>query len=309
MTYEEKKQLALNYIKNSDEENEKYTIFYRIYSFSTENLTEFFNKKLLNDKKVLITGSSADQIIVSQLFDSKKITHFDINPFCKYMYDLKMAALKELNIDSFINYFYFKYKNKNSLDYKKYELIRKNLTGESLDFWDSLYNTYTPLKIRKSIFMDTDEEENRNRYKCLIPYLFEDNYNKLKTKELIPVEFVECSILDLPNYIKDNYDLVYFSNILNRIETAELYKKNYVKKVYKFMSQMIKHTNIDGKILLNYFYSVPEVEFYKNSGTGKEVRIKYPIDILNQKENISYKEISSVADYEKDTVLIYTKKR
>ena len=50
-------------------------------------------------KDVLLTGSSADQLIVAQLYGAKSITCFDINPFVQYVYELKMAAIKSLDVD------------------------------------------------------------------------------------------------------------------------------------------------------------------------------------------------------------------
>lgn len=306
MTYEEKKQFAIKYIKTFDINIDGLLQFCKFYSFSTENLSDYFNKELLQNKKVLITGSSADQIITSQLFDAKMITNYDINPLVEFIYDLKIAAIKELDIDEFINYFYYRDINKSTLSYKQYDKIRKYLSGDSLDFWDTLYDKFKPLKIRKKLFVCTDEQDNRIYYKRYTPYLNNENYNLIKTKELVPVKFINCNVLNIPNHIDDKYDLIYFSNIFSRFEMAEFYKNHYIKNLYNFLSDILKITNENGEIILDYLYNVEKDERFDKDFH----RISFPIRMFNCEENISYKEISSIFDgsTNNDTILIYTKK-
>ena len=84
------------------------------------------------------------------------------------------------------------------------------------------------------------------------------------------------------------------------------YKNNYVREVYDFINNILKYTNEDGKLLLNYFYYCKKEDF--NSKNDMLHRINFLIRIFNCEENISYKEVPSIYDNEKDTVLIYTKK-
>lgn len=306
MTYEEKKQLAIKYIKTFDIDIDGLLQFYKFYSFSTENLTDYFNKELLENKKVLITGSSSDQIITSQLFDAKMITNYDINPLVEFIYDLKIAAIKELDIDEFINYFYYRNINESSLSYKQYDKIRKHLNNNSLDFWDTLYDKFKPLKIREKLFVCTDEPADRYIYKRFIPYLKDENYYLIKNKDLIPVEFVNCNVLNIPKNIDNNYDLIYFSNIFSRFEMFEFYENHYIKNLYKFLRYILDITNENGKIILDYLYNVKKDERFNKDFH----RIYFPIRIFNCEKNISYKEISSIFDGStiNDTILIYTKK-
>ena len=308
MTYQEKIDLALSYLNNKEKENDFRPIFSRIFPFSTENLTGFFNAELLQDKKVLITGSSADQIITSQLFNAKKITHFDINPFVEFMYDLKMGAIKELDDYEFLNYFYYNTENSETFRYKLYERIRKQLVGESLEFWDTLYNNFSPIKIRRRLFILNNEEE-KNKYKIILPYMFLENYKLLKEKELIPVEFIQCDILNLAQHLNDKYDIIYFSNIFGRQEMYHFYEYDYINNLTKFMTGILDHTKINGKVLLNYFYDLKQEDFYDEKNEMIYSNIRYPIELFNCEDNISYKEITGIEDDYKDTILIYTKKK
>ncbi len=308
MTYEEKKQLAHDYLKNKESEIEFRPFFNMIYPFTTENLAGFFNADLVKDKKILLTGSSADQILTSQLYDAKKITHFDINPFAEYMYNLKKAALKELSSFNFLDYFYYNLENANSFRLKEYEKIRNSLEGESLDFWDSLYDNYSPLKIRKRLFILRDEEEKMNKYYDLIPYLKRNNYELLQEKEFIPVEFIECNLLELANNLKDKYDVLYFSNILGRIEMSYFFNENYIENIYNFMTGILNFTEEEGKILINYFYSISKKDIYDKTNEDAIKYIHYPTSRFNCINNINYHEMVSISEHGRDTVMVYTKK-
>lgn len=311
MTYQEKKTLAITYISNTLDQNKKYSCFYQIYPFSTENLSGYFDEDLLKNKKVLLTGSSADQIITAQLFNAKKITCYDLNPFVEFMYDLKIAAIKELFRDEFINYFYYYNQNETSFDYKIYKRIRKSLTGESLDFWDTLYGSFSALEIRKKLFASKDEENNPELYKELIPYLSEENYYKLNEKSnFVKVGFIESNVLDVTEKLNDSYDTIYFSNIFSRLEMLNFYNKQYIRNLYNFMNRILSHTNLNGNIILDYFYGARKKEFFSVDQKWTH-HIRFPIKCFHCEQNISYKEVSSVAYDESakvDTVLIYTKK-
>lgn len=307
MTYQEKKELALSYLSNKEKENDYRPLFTRIYPFSTENLTGFFNAELLKDKKILLTGSSCDQILTAQLYGAKKITHFDINPFVEFMYDLKKAAVKELERYEFLNYFYYNYENPETFRYKQYEKIRESLEGDSLDFWDTLYDNYSPLKIRRRLFILNNEEE-MSKYRYLLPFMFIENYEKLKNTEFIPVEFIKSHILNLSKNLEDKYDTIYFSNILGRLEMIDFFSDDYIVNLHNFMKGILEHTEINGQILLNYFYgySIEDIRDKKNIDVTNY--IQYPISFFNCMNNISYKEMASISEEGKDTVLVYTKK-
>lgn len=307
MTYQERKELALSYLNNSDKLNDYRPLFNRIYPFSTENLTGFFNDNLVKDKKILVTGSSCDQVLSAQLFDAKEITHFDINPFVEFMYNLKISAVKELEAYEFLDYFYYNFENTDSFRYKTYEKIRKSLSGNSLDFWDTLYSNSSPLKIRRRLFILNNEEE-LNKYKYILPYMFPDNYRKLKEKELIPVEFINSDILRLPQNLKNKYDMIYFSNILGREEMIDFYDNDYFENVYKFINGILEHTEEEGKILLNYFYDLVQNDFNNKNNKMLYLYVTSTIEMFNCRNNIDFHEISSIDEGMKDTILIYTKK-
>jgi len=307
MTIEEKLNLAINYIENVS----NCPTFHQLYIFSTENLT-FFETLNLKDKDILLTGSSADQILTSVLYDANKITHFDINPFVKEMLELKIAAIKELNQEEFLNFFYY-YNDKNN--YKTYLKIRNNLNFESLFFWDNLFTRFGDKNIKIKLFKLQDLENDIKKYKKIIPYLNNNNYEKLKNKlnEInIEVDFLNSDVLKIPLKLQKNYDVIYFSNIFSRIEMISIYGKKYIKTLYNFMTNILTHTNENGIILLDYFYGHNKEEFDLDCNKPWTYHVRFPIKHFKCEKNISYIEVDTNSDMKsatKDTILIYTKKK
>lgn len=311
MNHIEKKNLAINYLK--DINSKEFNYWNHLYCFSTENLTDYFNEELLKNKKVLITGSSADQIIISQLYEAKTITHYDLNPYVKYLYDLKIAAIKSLTLDEYLDFFCFEEGyNYNSFSLEKYILIRKNLEEDSLDFWDSLFKEFPSYEIRNNLFFIYDEEKNKNNYKNFLPYLTKENYNKLKKmNNFTKVEFIETNILNLNKNLNNKYDLIYFSNIFSRFEMSDFHNKRYIKNLYELINQTLKHTEEDGIILLNYLYNCQTKDIY-NFDIKYLNYIRFPIKMFNCQNNMIYFEVPTICSYgecPKDTVIGYQKKK
>ena len=65
--------------------------------FANENIKGYIKRFPLEDKKLLTVGSSADTVINASLYGCKDITLYDICPYVKYYYDLKIASLLSLN--------------------------------------------------------------------------------------------------------------------------------------------------------------------------------------------------------------------
>ena len=59
----------------------------------------------LKDKSLLTVGSSGDQVINASLKNCKDITVLDINPFTKYYFNLKKAAILTLKYEEFCKFF------------------------------------------------------------------------------------------------------------------------------------------------------------------------------------------------------------
>lgn len=306
-----KKELVINYLNDHNDDNFDY--WNHLYSFSTENLSGYFSEDLFKNKKVLLTGSSADQLLVAQLYGAERITNYDLNPYVKYLYELKLAAIKSLDCDSYLSFFCLEENfNLDVFSLKTYSLIRKYLVGETLDFWDSLFIKYDSFDIRNELFFVSDELESRDKYLEYLPYLNEDNYNKLKKKtDYVDVEFIETNVLDLRKCLNDNYDLIYFSNIFSRIEIMDFYDKGYIRKLYDFMFDILEHTRDDGIVLLNYLYNCEVSDIYDINNKYLH-HIRFPIKAFKCKDDLIYFEVPTICCYgscKKDTMIGYKKRR
>jgi len=79
--------------------------FLKLYSFSNENLSGYLRNYEYFNKKALTVGSSADQILNLINYNCQDITLLDLNPFVKYYYDLKKAAILGLDTKGYLNFF------------------------------------------------------------------------------------------------------------------------------------------------------------------------------------------------------------
>lgn len=312
MNHTDKKNLAINYIEDNNFKDFNY--WNHLYCFSTENLSGYFNEFLLKDKNILITGSSADQMIISKLYGAKSITHYDLNPYVKYLYELKIAAIKALEINEYLDFFCFERGNNyNSFSLEKYILIRKYLTADTLDFWDSLFKKFSPFEIRNDLFFIFDEEKDKNKYKEYLPYLTKENYNKIKNMDnLTEVEYIETNILNLNETLTKQYDLIYFSNIFSRYEMNDFhYNRKYIRNLYDFIQQVLNHTEDEGIIILNYLYNC-EINHIYDANIKYLNYIRFPIKMFNCKNNMLFFEVPTICnygEYPKDTIVGYQKKK
>lgn len=255
MTLNESKKYA-NYICNVGNILEH---FDRLYPFTTENISGYFKEEEIKNRSILTVGSSGDQAINAFLMGAKEVTIFDINPFTKYFFDLKKAAIINLELDEFLKFFCYChypktfYKNPTSLDSSVFSTISKDLNIESLEFWSYLFNVFKSKHIRQRLFID-DEYPYRIVSK-LNNYLDEKNYYILKEiiKEFNPT-FIESDLLSIPSKLTKKYDTIYLSNISH-------YLKDYQYSLYLFRDNLLKLKQFmsdDSIMYFAYLYDMNE---------------------------------------------------
>lgn len=103
MNIEERITLALNIL--NDEQVHEYPFFFRIYPFSTENLSGWMPLFDFNGKSFLTIGSSADQVLNASYLGYKKQTVIDINPFTQEYFHLKRSGIIILNRKEYLDFF------------------------------------------------------------------------------------------------------------------------------------------------------------------------------------------------------------
>ncbi|MBQ2947284.1 MAG: DUF3419 family protein [Bacilli bacterium] len=226
--------------------------FFWIYPFTTENISGYIDLFDLKYKSLLTVGSSGDQAINAILKDCKDITVLDVNPFTKYYFDLKKAALLTLNYEEFCRFFcyidypkVFKYNDDafNYDSYKKLKSLLNEIDDESYLFWDTLFDVCKEHIVRKKLF--ANDEERVSVIKGMNIYLKdESNFNetKIKIKSISP-KFIKGDIFKLK--LEKTYDNIWLSNI------GCYYS---LEDTRKLVEKLDNNLNINGKMLMCYLY-------------------------------------------------------
>lgn len=187
--------------------NEIFTSVGKFYMTTNENIKRLNLFSNIKNKNLLTVCGSGDQALNAVLNGAKSVTLIDINRIALYHFELKCAAIKAFDYNTFVKFY------KMNLPYKMYLLINKYLRKEINVFFTKLYefSNYSDLKpyimekpFRKMFFKDYND------------YASEFSYNKLK--ELIS-SFNFNLINSNATLIDDNnkYDVVYLSNVFDYI--------------------------------------------------------------------------------------------
>jgi len=237
--------------------------FYKMYPFTTENISGYINHFDLKDKSLITVGSSSDQVINAALMDCKDITLLDINIYTKFYFYLKAAALIELNKEEFLNFLRFQdypkvfKNNKEVFDINIYNKIKSTLRlldYESYLFWNELFSTFEPLEIRQNLFSHdegrTEEIVSSNLY-LKNDILYNETKNKLK--KLRPT-FINGNLFEVQLF--RYFDNIWLSNIASYLTLEEI----------KIMTDIFYELlNDNGKLLMAYLYETTRDTKYQDS--------------------------------------------
>ena len=282
-----------------------------IYPFTTENINGYIDMFDLKDKSLLTVGSSGDQVINAILKGCKEITLLDINPFTKYYFNLKKAALLTLNYEEFCKFFCYidypkafkyNYDTFNIGSYNKLNELLKKIDEESFVFWDKLFKFCNHEDIRKRLF--EYDEERLSVVKKMNLYLKDEetfNKSKIKIKNINP-KFIEGNIFKIK--LEKTYDNIFLSNI------GAYYLQEEFKSLIDKLSLSL---NDNGKMLVCYLYRTTKDTIYRDEWD--------PIYDLNETFRVLGNYITYFESFQgvqglkfedenmKDSVLIYQKRK
>lgn len=283
-------------LKLKDETRKRFSKYSKMYIMTTENIDGYYKNFDFKNKTVLTVTSSYDHALNAILYGAKKVKTFDINRLSYYIANLKLAAVKTLDYNEYIEYFL----SNQAFNYKTYKKIQTNLNKKVAKYFDKIYKyfEYNGKAIKESFLF----HHGHKNYKEDNTYLLnENNYKTLKKKiKNIEVEFINTSILKIVKQTKkDKYDIIILSNISDYAKN--IFKKNYLKQYFNFIKKdIIKILKSDGKIQVAYIYDY---------GNDKEVRsdinIKEKRDEIITKEFKTKKFKSTIKKLEKDAIIIY----
>lgn len=154
--------------------------------------------------------------------------------------------------------------NQTAFNEKLFDKLIPFLNGDGNTFWTTLFNDFSPLEIRRSKKLFTQDELSYEVLKQTITYLNEENYQKLKEKAPdINITFINTDIINLENSLTNNYDFIYLSNIIQYAE--KMYKKdnkltayqNNINKLRKYKlttESLAKKLTEEGQMVVGYLY-------------------------------------------------------
>ena len=216
-----------------------------IYKISNERTQDYYSY-LIGRNKVLSVIGSGDQILNLILEGTKEIDAFDISSFPKYFLYLKIAAIKALSKEEYIDFFYEVTQRSEIYD-DMYDRISFYLDDEMSEFWDSLFNFFDWQDIYNSTLFSSEPYTaanaiNQNKFlQCEAAY--EELRNNLDSTV---INTYVGDIFNLSCNIDGTYDLVYLSNIVYYNNPDE----------YREMLGDFKLT--DNGITLTYLYKINE---------------------------------------------------
>ena len=195
-----------------------------IYKKTNEQL-EYVTQYFKNKDKILCVIGSGDQILNSMIFKPSLIVGFDISIYPHLFLKLKMGAIQSLSRDEFVNFFFgtiYTYEEDLYDDIFFYKIC-PFLDDEAKNFWTYLFEYNDWYDIYNSILFSSETVIPRRALEQNA-YLNFNNYYKLR--EIIPIiniEFIVSDIFDLE--IKNNFDLIYLSNIIQYVNVNDYKKK------------------------------------------------------------------------------------
>ena len=184
-----------------------------IYMTSNERIDKY-HKYLMDRKRILSVIASGEQILNCILEGTKSIDAFDISRFPKYLLQLKIAGIKALSLNEYLEFFYCT-SRKEERNEDLYDRIRIYLDDANVSFWDGLMDFFSWYEItNSSLFIGEPVIKgnviSRNKY-----LQSEESYKKLrKVIDSVDIRTYDGNILDINNKFEDKYDLVYLSNII-----------------------------------------------------------------------------------------------
>lgn len=193
-----------------------YASYSLIYPYTNDILSEYENE--VKGKNVLTVAGSGDQALMAVKNGAEQLQMFDINRLSKYYSNLKIAAVKALTYEQYVEFFnpkedlFF-----SSYDKRTFEKILMKLPSHEAMFWHSIYNIYFCLYNYKLINECYSFDKSPLRYK--------DDYNKIKNNlkgcNILP--FIETDLFYLDEKLEKNkFDSMIFSNITSYIEDSEI---------------------------------------------------------------------------------------
>jgi uncharacterized LabA/DUF88 family protein len=219
-----------------------------LYIYATEQISKYYSKLDLKQKKILTIIGSGDQAFNAFFYGAKEVVCFDINQLSKHIFYLKQEAIKNLSYLDFISYFgdgvY-----KTTLKYNIYNKFKHQLPKSTKQFFDSAYSNFNNsgfLLYNSPLFTKRECHHLENNLKTMNVYLrSEKNYLQLqailKTKN---IKLIISDLYHLKNKLTDKFDIINISNIPNFIFKILNHDYLKLKIVFRDLKELLNKKGV-----------------------------------------------------------------
>lgn len=308
---------AIRIIESGQEQGYENTFYSSIYMFTTENIKGVVRALKVEAKSILTVSSSGDHLFNMLLMGAKNIETYDINIFAKYYYYFKEAAIKALDYNEFLDFFFprpFSFKKKHFDNKTFFERVLPNISNEEAkEFWRILFTRYSGKTLYESALFHS-KRYSRETYKASNDYLENrENYQALKRKlKDYNYTFYWTNILANPSNIPDKkYDILYLSNILDSIKGKT--KLESFQKLKEIIASLKKFISPNGILGLCYLYCYLD-DYWATYSPNKISNPDFRAEFFNDKTGYKYypfngiNNINSTRYDEKDAIMVTRRK-
>lgn len=307
-------ELAHALIEDKEKIREYYSLFDRIWPFTTINMKQELAPFDLENKKCITIQGSSDHIFELFLKHPSQIIGIDTNPLTEYLYYLKNAAFAVLETrEDFLKFFrwhdYPKFCKNNHQVFDKdiFQEIEKYLIGDAKIFWQELFDCHSSIEIRKNLFNEYDETNDRALYQAL-NYLSEENYQYIReNRNKINFAFKNIDIRNLNEELTENCDFIILSNII--LYAHYMYKENHLEEFKSLIELLSQRVNNGGNIVVGYLYDI------ENENDARDIYSRKIRDSIFYEPEYRYFYFQKMHDLHcdrktnnHDACLVYTKK-
>lgn len=255
------------YVRKEEGNIPFYNEYASIFLFGTESQQGINGIVGYKDKDVLTVASSADQYISAKYYGAKKCDIYDINRFTYYISYLKIAAIRCLDYEEFMRFMIPLRDGKQSKDFwslKTFKRVFKELPSDVAYFWENALYLFKKHSLGNLTYI-TDRSSRIENVKSGMPfYASKEEYYKLQAilRGQDYPKFYLSDLAKLADVVKDEYDFVYLSNIIECMVCEEISKYPsfvYVNedsieldKIRMVTKQVMKLLRKNGSILMSY---------------------------------------------------------
>ena len=280
-----------------------------VFKFTNENFTELYEYIKSKNRKVLTVGSSGDQALIAILNGTKNITIADLNMYTKMWTELKIAGIKNLNFEEFCNYFACSSREFFHKEHKTYAKISHSLPSDVQNFWDTM-------------MIDGSEEEILELFEDIIvdpkhiPYIAnEENYLQLQNalkKNDYKIKYIVDELSNFPRVIKDKYDFIDLSNILDyyhyRNDNSPLKFFKTVKQLYNNNLKENGYIRVSSCFKKHYSFDSKDLKCLKEKYGENKIQVLQDTGLFGVNDSIILRKSANTNPY-KDNKLFSTYER